>query len=98
LLLKPPFKECYRPKIPETFLPDLLLVRKIRTTAIVTPAEMRVTAILIAVEIGNRLKNPTMTEMTMSRPGNPAGLSLVIVGPSKYLILSSNTFAVWFPP
>jgi hypothetical protein len=68
------FKECYKPKIPEPLLPDLFLARKIRTTAIVTPAEMRVAVIVIAVEIGKRLKNPTMTEMTMSRPGNPAGL------------------------
>jgi hypothetical protein len=57
-----------------------------RTIAILTPVEVRVTVIHIAVEIENKLKNPTITEMTMSRPGNPAGLSLVIVGPSKYLI------------
>jgi hypothetical protein len=76
--LKEPFKEYYKPKIPETFLSDLFLARKIRTTAIVTPAEMRVTVIVIAVAIGKRLKNPTMTEMTMSRPGNPAGLTCEI--------------------
>jgi hypothetical protein len=72
--LEQPFKECYKPNIPDTLLSALFLARRLRTTATAMPAEMRVAIMTMAVEIGNKLKNPTMTEMTISRPGNPAGL------------------------